>query len=372
MEAFRGRQKACVIGAGPSGLYVSKLLADSGAKVTVFEKSFDILGNYKYAKENVQSSVGKILYDPRIKFNLCSNESNIGDIFDFYVCATGGISKELDIKGKEHTIQAMDLIKNHFSNKITTDRENSAPKNVDSSSINRRNVMNLGEKVCIIGMGNVAMDLIDYIFEESSATKELTVFSRSELKDAAFDNHKLRGIVESDNWNIRMNDLKLDQNEPSIVKDDRKTVRRYKMLQNSASFNHSNTLKGIIESVFNILPYGSACNAVFNKVKGMVKNLTNKKPKLNLIFNSRTCQIDKCKNGLRLATTVNNTPKEEYFDSIISSIGFISSIPKIKTDKPIFYAGWCSGIPRGNIEDAKVEAEMLVDQISEQKIRKMA
>lgn len=363
MEAFRDRLKACVIGAGPSGLYVSKLLADSGAKVTVFEKSFDILGNYKYAKENVQSSVGKILYDPRIKFNLCSSESNIDDTFDFYVCATGGIPKELGIKGKEHTIQAMDLIKKHFSNKITANREALIPKNIDSNTINRKNIMNLGEKVCIIGMGNVAMDLIDYIFEESSTTKELTVFSRSELKDAAFDNHKIRGIVESDNWNIKMNDMKFDQNNTSIVKDDRKTIRRYKVLQNITCFNNANTLKGIIEFVSKPLPYGSA----FNKIKEMVKILTNKKPKLNLIFNCKICHIDKYKNGLKLVTTVNDTPKEEYFDSIISSIGFISSIPKIKTDKPIFYVGWCSEVSRGNIEDARVEAEMLVEQISQQK-----
>lgn len=328
--------RACVIGAGPAGLYASKFLAESGVTVKLFEKDERILGKYLYSRNGGKTDLFDVVSNPRVELNLNTYSSQVRDEdCDFYVCATGGIERELDVEGKELSIKAMDMIRGY------------------SGPLDSRNsgVTHVGKNVCIIGMGNVTMDLVGYM---QRGCNELTVLSRSSLSNAAFSNHKMREIVESGQWNIRVIG-EFSHNR------DRKTLRRYSMLLPFVN-RYSIPLSAALRRVWMTLSaffYGARL------------------PTLNLVFDTSIEKIEggaspvihsdsghgRCTSGnVKVRYRIGGGIKEQVFDSVISSIGFIPNVPDIETVKPVYYLGWCT-TPRGSITDSKRDAELVVERI---------
>lgn len=313
--------RACVVGAGPAGLYASKFLAENGMEVRLFEKDERILGKYRYSRDGRNGSFEEVISNPMVQLNLNVHSSQIQDKdCDFYVCATGGTERELSVKGKELPIKAMDIIRRYY----------------DQSGSKSNWATGIGDKVCIIGMGNVTMDLVNYM---QGKCNEVTVLSRSNLSNAAFDNHRMREIVESGQWNLKV----VDEFPP--IKD-RKTLRRYAML---LPFCRHTVLHAVRHRIW------TALSAFFYRTR---------LPTLSLVFGADVESIEKVgsSGGVRVRYGVGGSLKEQVFDSVISSIGFVPNVPDIKTEKPIYYLGWCA-TPRGSITDSKRDAELAVEKI---------
>src|SRR5690606_9402528 len=79
---------------------------------------------------------------------------------DFYVLATGGKPRLLDIKGGYNSQIAAEIIKN----------------------LKEKKSVNLGNKICIIGLGNVTLDLVWWLRNKRN---KITVFCRSSSEEAA-------------------------------------------------------------------------------------------------------------------------------------------------------------------------------------------
>ncbi|ELA41929.1 uncharacterized protein VICG_01113 [Vittaforma corneae ATCC 50505] len=304
--------RACVLGGGPSGIFVSEYLNNRGIAVELFEKSNTLLGNYKYARNKID-----LLKNLNATVHLNSDENAIDDSkCDIYVIATGGKQKELDIEGSKYTLKAMDVIKNYYNDDAINDKRIKSLLNNNDSN------------VCIIGMGNVALDLAYYLKDKVSS---ITILSRGDLSKATFDNHVMREIINSNIFEINI----IGNFEKA---GDRKTQKRCEMLRNTDS--KIRKLVAFLQRMF----FG-------------VSN-----PQLNLIFNTYPQSIKKNGDQVEVCYSVNNELKKSVFDAAISSIGFIPNLPIIKTAKPMYYTGWCVN-SKGNIGDAMVNARTTVDNI---------
>jgi len=308
--------KACVVGGGPSGIFLSRYLNDHGVSVNLFEKTGSLLGNYKYAKSKTDLTRNLVA-----NVMLNSDEKTINDAkCDFYVVATGGKAKELDIDGKEHIIGAMDVISNYYD---------PAGSVTDTSKYEKaKQLLNCSNQdLCIIGIGNVALDLAYYLRKKA---KSITILARGGLSNAPFDNYVMRDIVRDFNISI------VDDNmaDPS----DRKTTRRFKLLQQK----------------------DSVVTRMIERIRTWIYR--NPKPQLNLLFNASPYRVNPKQSQLEVAYLLGNAPKTGIFDAVISSIGFIPNPVEIKTSKPVYYSGWCVR-PRGNIGDAMIDAKNTVAAI---------
>ena len=192
------RMKGCVIGAGPSGLYVSKYLSNNGIPVTIYEKSCVPLGNYAYAISKT-ANFNEILERANVELKLGKDHTVVDDSqCDIYVVATGGLPRSLDIKGKELFIPATKLIKNIQN-------------------------MQIGKRVLIYGLGNVTLDLLWHIYGKC---RDVTILSQRSVENIAFDTHSLRKLLEEKAW-------KIYSEEVPKLKTGRRSTRRAELLQNN-------------------------------------------------------------------------------------------------------------------------------------------
>lgn len=143
-------KKVAIIGSGPAGITIAIILASRGYDITIFEAHDKIGGVLRYGIPNfrLDKDILEKLKDKLISMavkirpnTLIGQDITVDDLFrDGYKAIFIGTgvwkSKALSIKGESlgHVHYAIDYLKN--------------PE-----------VYNLGKKVCVIGAGNVAMDV---------------------------------------------------------------------------------------------------------------------------------------------------------------------------------------------------------------------
>lgn len=143
-------KKAAIIGSGPAGITIAIILASKGYDITIFEAHDKIGGvlrygipNFRLSKDILDKLKGKLInMGIKIRPNtLIGQDITVDDLFrdDYKAVFIGtGVwkSKSLGIKGESlgHVHYAIDYLKN--------------PE-----------VYDLGRRVCVIGAGNVAMDV---------------------------------------------------------------------------------------------------------------------------------------------------------------------------------------------------------------------
>jgi glutamate synthase (NADPH/NADH) small chain len=165
-------KKAAIIGSGPAGITIAIILASRGYDITIFEAHDKIGGVLRYGIPNFRLSKD-ILEKLKVKLigmgvkirpnTLIGQDITVDDLFrdGFKAVFIGtGVwkSKALGIKGESlgHVHYAIDYLKN--------------PE-----------VYNLGRKVCIIGAGNVAMDVARTALRHG--TSEVYIMARKGPED---------------------------------------------------------------------------------------------------------------------------------------------------------------------------------------------
>ena len=145
-----------VIGAGPAGLSFATYAADRGHKVTLFEASNQIGGQFNIAKtipgkeefyETLRYFKRKIELQPNIKLVLnhtATYEELSSENFDDIVVATGVTPRHLDIEGIDHP-KVLSYIE------VLRDRKP------------------VGKKVAIIGAGGIGFDTAEYLSHEGES-----------------------------------------------------------------------------------------------------------------------------------------------------------------------------------------------------------
>ncbi|AYO54243.1 NADPH-dependent 2,4-dienoyl-CoA reductase [Acinetobacter wuhouensis] len=145
-----------VIGAGPAGLSFATYAADRGHKVTIFEASNQIGGQFNIAKtipgkeefyETLRYFKRKIELQPNIKLVLnhtATYEELSAENFDDIVVATGVTPRHLNIEGIDHP-KVLSYIE------VLRDRKP------------------VGKKVAIIGAGGIGFDTAEYLSHEGES-----------------------------------------------------------------------------------------------------------------------------------------------------------------------------------------------------------
>lgn len=146
-----------VIGAGPAGLAFSLYAAQKGHKVTLFDRSSEIGGQFNIAKQvpGKEEFYETLRYfDVQLKKHQVTIELNtevdasqlVEQGFDEVVLATGIIPRKLDIPGADHP-----KVKSYLQ--VLRDKDP------------------VGEKVAIIGAGGIGFDVGCYLVEQSQVDK---------------------------------------------------------------------------------------------------------------------------------------------------------------------------------------------------------
>ena len=145
-----------VIGAGPAGLIFATYAADRGHKVTIFEASNQIGGQFNIAKtipgkeefyETLRYFKRKIELQPNIKLvtnHTATYEELSAENFDEIVVATGVTPRHLNIEGIDH------------------------PKVLTYLEVLRERKA-VGKKVAIIGAGGIGFDTAEYLSHEGES-----------------------------------------------------------------------------------------------------------------------------------------------------------------------------------------------------------
>ena len=180
--------KISVIGAGPSGLSCAYYLTKAGLKVDVYEKNKKPGGMISYAIPSFRlsdSDIDKdfdkivksginVIYDKKV------NKNEFKDLLgknEFVYLSTGApLSKKLKIKG-ENAIGVYDPLDLLFK-------------------IKKKEKLEFGKNVVIIGGGNTAMDIARSIRRLVSDSGTVTVLYRRRISDMPADEYEIKEVVK--------------------------------------------------------------------------------------------------------------------------------------------------------------------------------
>ena len=158
-------KKIAVIGAGPAGLAYATIAAERGHKVTLFERSGEIGGQFNLAKrvpgkeefyETLRyyaKMIEKHCVDLRLNTEASADVLNAGG-FDHVTVATGILPRKPEIDGIDHpkTVGYIDAIKG---------------------------AKPIGDKVAVIGAGGIGFDVCDLISHSGpSAALDIDLFAK--------------------------------------------------------------------------------------------------------------------------------------------------------------------------------------------------
>ncbi|KAF7683644.1 NADPH:adrenodoxin oxidoreductase, mitochondrial [Astathelohania contejeani] len=302
--------KICVVGGGPSGLYISKALLSLSHKVDLYEKSSKLYGLFNY---NLMPKTPNLLpVHENFRYYLNTEITpyklkSIENCYDAFVLALGpGPERKLIIPGSEHCRGALEIL-----NTLPTYRN-----------------------LCIIGMGNTAMNIIRRYFNGKRNIDSITVIGRKDPLNSAFSNYELGCVYSIKDLNIKPTGY-FDLNSDNITNDNkRKLERRIKLLKTKTNGNRT-------------------LNLLFNHKPVKIENLSDKK--IVTLKNIKTGKTYK-----------------EAFDGVISSIGFSdNNILEYFKDfkKPIFVVGMCK-FPYKNISEIRNDAIEVANKINNLNINK--
>jgi len=142
-------QKIAVVGAGPAGLAFSVVAAQRGHKVTLFDASAEIGGQFNYAKQipgkeefqetinYFQAELEKYTVDVRLGKTIDA-DSLINDGYEQVILATGIVPRDLGLEGASHpkVLSYLDVIR-------------------DKKAV--------GKRVAIIGAGGIGFDVAELL-----------------------------------------------------------------------------------------------------------------------------------------------------------------------------------------------------------------
>ncbi|WUR02320.1 oxidoreductase [Vairimorpha necatrix] len=288
----------CIVGGGPSGLFLAKYLAPNVNNITIYDKDATYGGLYRNSHDPKMNIFDKIIKTKNIKFipNYEIKRDNFKDIeskYDKFVVATGGIP---NFHKESGLINSLDVIQNKVKKE------------------------ELGKNICILGMGNVALDICKKLLTKIDQLnpENIDICSRSSCFLSKFGNNEMRDILKL--ANIKTYNL----TNPSNLKEKRR---------------HDLLTKTIYD------PLKSQINLRFNTE---IRNIKKKNGKFQVEF----------QNGDFL-----------FYDSVISSWGFKPNPLELETNKPVYRIGWCEKA-YGNINDALNKAKELSVNMLKHKTKK--
>ena len=195
-----------VVGAGPAGIYGARKLADAGHQVIIINRDikpgglveYGIYWNKHKMKEGIRAQFRKILADPRIHYvgNVkigAGADLTLDELRDvlkpaaLVVAAGAQGTKSLGLKGEEAqgVFHAKDLVY-HYNGLPPFSQQHFA----------------IGNRVAIIGIGNVMVDIAHWLTHEKKVAEVIAVARRGPCQ-RAYTDQEIKSIAA----NIDLDDL---------------------------------------------------------------------------------------------------------------------------------------------------------------------
>lgn len=287
-----------IIGSGPAGITIALLLALKGYNITIFEAKDKIGGMLRYGIpefrlpkdildkiKNRLVELGVVIRPNVLVGSRITIEELFRDGFDAIFIGTGVWQpKKLNIKGESlgHVHFAIDYLKNP-------------------------DVYKLANKVCIIGGGNVAMDVARTAIRKGS--KEVTVMYRRGMEDMPATNHEIE-YAKVDGVKFQLYRAPVEITEEGIIYIETKMV-------NDEAGERLVTVDGS-ESLFE-------CNSIIVAVS--------QGPRTNIISTTKGIEVNE--RGLAIVDEDGRTTKEGVFASGDVVTGARTVVEAVKYSKHV-------------------------------------
>jgi len=207
-----------VIGAGPAGLYAAKLLATRCARVALINRDIKPGGLAEYG---IFHNKHKMKSNLRKQFNIIMNISNIHYYGNVIVGEKGDIQlnelKELGFKAIMVTIGAQgtkwlglpgEELKGVYHAKDIVYHYNKLPPFAEHD-------YPIGDRVIIVGMGNVMMDIANYCIRDLKV-KEVTTIGRRGPAEVKFTKKEMTNLIK--NLDLEHLDAEIARTTPVMEK----------------------------------------------------------------------------------------------------------------------------------------------------------
>ncbi|MBI4413685.1 MAG: FAD-dependent oxidoreductase [candidate division NC10 bacterium] len=191
------RHLVTVVGAGPAALYCAGKLVEAGHTVLILNRDIKPGGLAEYGiyptkykmKEGLRKQFRRILAHPRVLYfgNVAVREDGAARWSDLealkgsaiVVAAGAQGTKSLGVQGEEgpHVYHAKDLV--YHYNRLPPFSEQEFP---------------MGERVAIVGIGNVMVDIAHYLITERRVHEVIAVARRGP-KERAYDEREMQAIA---------------------------------------------------------------------------------------------------------------------------------------------------------------------------------
>ncbi|MBM7417367.1 MULTISPECIES: oxidoreductase [Nocardiaceae] len=353
------RPSVAVVGSGPSGCYVASFLGKKwpGSQIIIFESMPTPYGLVRYGiaadhqgTKNVTRQFDRLFTKDGVHFagNVCVGADldfdELAAAFDIVVLATGlpeDRSLDIPIDPNARVMGAGTLLR-----ALNGYPSHSVPRDSDGRC------SALGEQLAVVGMGNVALDVVrlmskdSHEFDGSDIDDELLeqlrphrpgtidVISRSGLALAKFDHAMLRELLSLPNIEVTVNGL-----------------------SDSATGPAAELLRTHID--------GGAASVTADAPRTHVRLHFQLTPDSVTTEGGRTC--------LRTSTPGGRDAQADFVvDTVITAIGFTQG-PEHDPSSPtghwsgdnVYRVGWLSRGPHGAIPENRKDARQVVERIAE-------
>jgi ferredoxin/flavodoxin---NADP+ reductase len=209
MQDTEGRDAhlVVIVGAGPAGLYGARKLAEAGHEVVIINRDlkpgglaeYGIYFNKHRMKEGIRQQFRKILADPRVRYVGNVRVSEQGDLTLAELCAALNPSAIVIAAGAQGT-KFLGLPGEHapgvYHAKDLVYHYNHLPPFSQQEFI-------IGERVAVIGIGNVMVDIAHWLVHEKKVAEVIAVARRGPA-ERAYTDQEIKSVAH----NIDRDDLK--------------------------------------------------------------------------------------------------------------------------------------------------------------------
>jgi ferredoxin--NADP+ reductase len=220
-----------VVGAGPAGIYGARKLAEAGHQVVIINRDikpgglveYGIYWNKHKMKEGIRAQFRKIFADPRVQYagNVKVGESadiTLAELRDvlkpsaLIIAAGAQGTKSLGLKGEaaQGVFHAKDLV--YHYNGLPPFSQHDYP---------------IGQRVAIIGIGNVMVDIAHWLVHELK-TPEVIAVARRGPAQRAYTDIEIKAVAA--NFDLAAFEQEMERVRPHIHLDDEKFAACFKDL----------------------------------------------------------------------------------------------------------------------------------------------